>query len=339
MKNRVLLAIMVLTLHVNTAKAEDNNFFRPYLGVFTGFNKIDGDNSQAEANKTGYNLGVTGTGSYFTKSFIFDGTLGWQYNQVQGSLSNVDVKVTTRSIFLDLDAKYRLSENFSAGPVLVHHFGVDNTYSELEGSSTTANLFGARLAYDTKINDSPIRFDATILKNLTNTERNNLSVNVGVSIGFDIFSKKKETPKAMPVVAKKESDYLKITLKFARVGFDTDIFALDDAAKEKLSKLGKYLRENNTQWDRLKVSGHTDVTGGKEYNQRLSQDRADAVLKVFIEAGVDEKKVQAVGYGFTQPIDEKNTPEAWEKNRRTEIEFFGVKNRVEFNKKLEEILK
>ena len=69
MKNRVLLAMMMLTLHVTTAKAEEN-FFRPYLGVFTGFNKIDGDNSQSEANKTGYNLGVTGTGSYFTKSFI-----------------------------------------------------------------------------------------------------------------------------------------------------------------------------------------------------------------------------------------------------------------------------
>ena len=336
MKNRVLLAMLMLTLHV-TAQAQENTF-RPYVGVFGGFNKIDGDSNQSEANKSGYNLGVTGSGSYFTKSFIFDGTLGWQYNQVEGSLSNVDVKVTTRSIFLDLDAKYRLSENFSLGPVLVHHFGVDNTFSENEGSSSSANLMGLRVAYDTKINDSHVRFDATALNNLTNRERNNMSLNVGVSIGFDIFSKKKAVTPA-PVVAKKESDYVKITLKFARVGFDTDIFSLDDAAKTRLSKLGKYLRENNVQWDRLKVSGHTDVTGGKEYNQRLSQDRADAVLKVFIEAGVDEKKVQAVGYGFTQPIDERNAPDAWEKNRRTEIEFFGVKNRVEFNKKLEEILK
>ena len=92
-------------------------------------------------------------------------------------------------------------------------------------------------------------------------------------------------------------------------------------------------------FDRIKISGHTDTRGGKEYNQKLSQDRADSVLKVFIEAGINEKKLQAVGYGLSRPLDNRETPEAWEKNRRTEIEFFGVKDREFLNKKLEEALK
>jgi hypothetical protein len=60
-------------------------------------------------------------------------------------------------------------------------------------------------------------------------------------------------------------------------------------------------------------------------------------MKTFVEAGVQEQKVESVGYGFSRPLDTKSTPEAWEKNRRTEIEFFGVKDRNQLNKLLEQI--
>ena len=53
---------------------------------------------------------------------------------------------------------------------------------------------------------------------------------------------------------------------------------------------------------KLRVEGHTDNVGGAAKNQKLSQDRADAVLQWLVEHGVPADKLEAVGYGDTKPV-------------------------------------
>jgi OmpA-OmpF porin, OOP family len=69
----------------------------------------------------------------------------------------------------------------------------------------------------------------------------------------------------------------------------------------------------------VEVGGHADERNTDEYNQRLTQDRSEAVKKYLIDKGVDGGRLKAVGYGESRPIDPRHNEEAWSKNRRVEF--------------------
>jgi OOP family OmpA-OmpF porin len=68
------------------------------------------------------------------------------------------------------------------------------------------------------------------------------------------------------------------------------------------------------------VEGHTDSHGSDELNQKLSQERADAV-KQYILANMDlpPSSIDAAGFGESKPIASNETPEGREKNRRIDL--------------------
>jgi outer membrane protein OmpA-like peptidoglycan-associated protein len=70
---------------------------------------------------------------------------------------------------------------------------------------------------------------------------------------------------------------------------------------------------------RVEISGHTDNVGGLEYNDKLSQARADAVRNYFIKKGIAESRIVAVGYGYSRPRASNNTEQGKAQNRRIEI--------------------
>ncbi|MEO9971780.1 MAG: OmpA family protein [Hyphomonadaceae bacterium] len=73
----------------------------------------------------------------------------------------------------------------------------------------------------------------------------------------------------------------------------------------------------------IEVGGHADSRGDDGYNLVLSQDRADAVRVYLGNKGIDQSSITAVGYGETRPIDTSGTPEANDRNRRTEFTVTG----------------
>ncbi len=70
---------------------------------------------------------------------------------------------------------------------------------------------------------------------------------------------------------------------------------------------------------RVSVEGHTDAIGGEAMNRRLSQARADAVRDYLTSKGVAPARLDAVGYGATQPIASNKTESGRARNRRTEF--------------------
>ena len=73
----------------------------------------------------------------------------------------------------------------------------------------------------------------------------------------------------------------------------------------------------------VELSGHTDNTGSELLNNRLSQRRAEAVVKYLIEKGIDKRKLTAKGYGSANPVDSNKTIDGRMNNRRTEFEIIG----------------
>ena len=70
----------------------------------------------------------------------------------------------------------------------------------------------------------------------------------------------------------------------------------------------------------VRIEGHTDSRGSEASNQSLSDKRAASVRKYLIDKGVEEARLNSIGYGESKPVDPREVPEAWEKNRR--VDFF-----------------
>jgi outer membrane protein OmpA-like peptidoglycan-associated protein len=69
----------------------------------------------------------------------------------------------------------------------------------------------------------------------------------------------------------------------------------------------------------VQISGHTDNQGGMEFNQKLSEDRANAVRDYLISKGIAANRITAVGYGYSSPVASNDTEAGRAKNRRIEI--------------------
>lgn len=70
----------------------------------------------------------------------------------------------------------------------------------------------------------------------------------------------------------------------------------------------------------VQVDGHTDNVGKPEINQKLSQDRAEAVVKYLVDKkAVDAKRLSAKGFGDSQPIADNKTKKGQAKNRRVDF--------------------
>ncbi len=95
---------------------------------------------------------------------------------------------------------------------------------------------------------------------------------------------------------------------------DAKTIASLDAIKEILKNYP------NAKWS---IEGHTDSTGSDKLNQKLSEDRANAIKTVLIENGIKAENLSSVGYGETKPVASNKTKEGRAENRRTEVKHVG----------------
>lgn len=101
------------------------------------------------------------------------------------------------------------------------------------------------------------------------------------------------------------------------VEFDFDKATLRPENRELLSRIAGVLLTSKGY--RVQIHGHTDDIGSSEYNQRLSERRADAVRNYLVDAGIDPGIVSTKGHGKASPVVPGTTPKARAKNRRVEI--------------------
>lgn len=99
--------------------------------------------------------------------------------------------------------------------------------------------------------------------------------------------------------------------------FDYDSDILRNESKAELNKLIEFLKINFSV--HIEISGHTDNVGNRQYNQKLSENRAKAVYLYLIENGIDSNRLTYKGYADTKPIASNETETGRAKNRRTEI--------------------
>jgi outer membrane protein OmpA-like peptidoglycan-associated protein len=112
-----------------------------------------------------------------------------------------------------------------------------------------------------------------------------------------------------------------LIVNMSDVLFDTAKFSLRPLAREKLAKVAGIVSGHPGL--RLDVEGHTDSVGGDEYNQRLSEQRGEAVRNYLTQEGMAAGSVTAKGLGKSDPVASNATASGRQQNRRVEIVISG----------------
>jgi outer membrane protein OmpA-like peptidoglycan-associated protein len=109
--------------------------------------------------------------------------------------------------------------------------------------------------------------------------------------------------------------------------FDTAKYTLKEPAKLALAKIAGIVISHPGL--NLQIEGYTDSTGTAEFNQRLSEQRANSVRDFLMSQGVNTQNMNAVGYGENYPVAPNDTSSGRQLNRRVELvvsgEIIGVK--------------
>ena len=106
------------------------------------------------------------------------------------------------------------------------------------------------------------------------------------------------------------------------IKFDFDSYKIRPESEEPLNELVRMM----TDYPRMtiEVYGHTDSIGTAEYNQKLSENRARAVVEYISGHGISPNRVKSFGYGLRYPIDTNSTEEGRFRNRRVEFEVIAI---------------
>lgn len=118
--------------------------------------------------------------------------------------------------------------------------------------------------------------------------------------------------------ARRSGDRLIVTIPNT-VLFDFDSYALRYEARRDLDQVTQIL----TQYQEtvITVVGHTDSIGDANYNQRLSEYRAQSVANYLVSRGVQPFRISSVGYGETMPVATNSTESGRQRNRRVELDI------------------
>jgi outer membrane protein OmpA-like peptidoglycan-associated protein len=112
-----------------------------------------------------------------------------------------------------------------------------------------------------------------------------------------------------------------LVVNMGDVLFDTGKYTLKEPARVALARLSGIVL--NYPGLKLQVEGHTDSTGTQGFNQKLSEERANAVRSYLIAQGLNTANISSVGLGEHAPVADNSNAEGRQKNRRVEIIISG----------------
>ncbi|MFI8483228.1 OmpA family protein [Pseudomonas sp. NPDC078700] len=272
------------------------------------------DSSRNFAHDEGSQYGGS-IGYFLTKDVELALAYG-EYHSLNGdkALGNKDIKGN----MTDLKALYHFGE---AGPGLrpyvsggFAHQSISNVASSGRDHSTYATAGAGAKYYFTEMLYARAGVDA-----LYNIDQGDTEWQAGLGVGLNFGGSKPVVaaavvePEPAPVV-EEPAEIVRVELD---VKFDFDKSKVKEESYGDIKNLADFM--NQYPQTSTTVEGHTDSVGTDAYNQTLSEKRADAVRDVLVnQYGVGGERVNAVGYGESQPVADNATAEGRAINRRVE---------------------
>ena len=168
--------------------------------------------------------------------------------------------------------------------------------------------------------------------NTTNSNLARLTVDTDGDGVFDINDKCPNTPRGIKVdgsgcplptpvtkVYVTEEDKRVVKDAIANLEFDLGKATIREKSFPSLDRVAELLVNKNFS---LKLAGHTDNTGSDALNLKLSKDRAESIKAYLVSKGANASRIEATGYGETQPIATNATAAGRQQNRRVEFSLY-----------------
>lgn len=158
-----------------------------------------------------------------------------------------------------------------------------------------------------------------------------VGASAGVLIGKKMDKQKAELEKIEG--AKVESVTDANNLQAIKVTFDSGIlFAVGKAdlnaeSKAALTNFAASLK--NTPETDVAIYGHTDNTGTREFNEKLSVQRAQSVIDFLVKNSISTERISGKGFAFDQPVADNSTAEGRKQNRRVEVYITANEKMIE----------
>lgn len=146
-----------------------------------------------------------------------------------------------------------------------------------------------------------------------------LTARLGEGARIDLsvrYEKRLDPVLNLPTGAECVSDLNRV-LTTTKISFEPGAAVIAEEAGSILDNLAEIMK--NCSDFRMELAGHTDSQGSEEFNQRLSQERADSVVAALMDRRVLVGNITAKGYGEAQPIEDNDTEDGREANRRIEF--------------------
>ena len=157
-------------------------------------------------------------------------------------------------------------------------------------------------------------------------EGDKYEVNINSQKGYAFYNKEIEAGKGdrsgkMDIELEPLKEEVKLPLKM--ITFETNSAQIKESSYEELGRVADLIKKN--EGIKIEISAHTDDVGTKQYNQKLSQRRAQSVVDYLSDKDVPPEQMVSKGYGESSPLVPNNSEENRAKNRRVELEILEVK--------------
>ena len=323
-----------------------------YLGLFGGWSGTEATLGNEEQERSGYQFAFKTSASIYSGVFGIEAGAGWFHNQLSSkgtfdvdsaTLESGDVRlqknITSSGAFIEFSPFFALDDHTSLGPVATFALAPYKLYLPTEDNKPQTILFGVKGAYEFVKRKAIYRVSAHYMVDINIEPRSIQNFLIGFEYGrpllqrFTKIVKKTKIRKKRIVVETTVEKKVKkkVLLKNVTIVFDQQMINFVTAKAEllptaviKITRLARFLAENQPVWSQVIVEGLTDSRGELNYNMRLSNERAFSVSQALGAGGVDRRRIKSAGFGPTRPLDTRNIELAWARNRRVEIRFDGV---------------
>lgn len=265
--------------------------------------------------------------SYFLTDDVSLGLSYGEYHDVTSdNLVNADGHKNIKGSLTSLDAAYHfgapgvgLRPYVSAG---VAHQSIGQAARSGRDHSTYANI-GAGLKYYFTEN----LFAKASVDGMHNIDRGDSEWMAGVGVGLNFGGGARQVaaveptpePAPAPLVDTEPEPAPEVVRVELDVKFDFDKSRVREESYGDIKNLADFMQQYPQT--STTVEGHTDSVGTDQYNQRLSERRAEAVRDVLVnQYGVEGGRVNSVGYGESRPVADNATDAGRQINRRVEAE-------------------
>lgn len=112
-----------------------------------------------------------------------------------------------------------------------------------------------------------------------------------------------------------------------KVTFDSGLLFGFDSAELSSNARGNLAEFSNSMQEfpetQILIVGHTDARGSEDYNQQLSEDRAESAAEYLIQEGITPSRITTMGKGESEPVATNDTEAGRQQNRRVEVAIFA----------------